>query len=157
MEAVFERNSNIIEKFITKYIEPRNNIITDGWSAYNIFNNNPNYNRIPHNQGGGDFGYGIQYTSHIESLWSQLKGKIKSSYHAIPNKHIIHFVKESEYKYKLRSKTKTEKITHLFEAFQLIRDVSDIDFSQSDFLTDEALNGDQEDDNNDNSLSDSDI
>ena len=116
LEGVFERNSTIIEKFITKNIEAGNNIIIDGWRAYNFLNNSANYNCIPHNYGGVILD-GIQSTTLIESLWSQLKGKIKASYYVIPNKHILHFVKENEYKYKLRGQTKNEKITNLFEAF----------------------------------------
>ena len=129
LEGVYERNGENIKKFITKYIESGNNIITDGWSGYNFLNNNPSYNNICHILGGGDFGFGIQSTSHIESLWSQLKSNIKSCYHVIPNKNLIKFIREVEFKYNSRYKTNEDKIKNLFEAFKLINDVSDVDFS----------------------------
>jgi len=120
LEGVNERNAVIIKNFINKYIETSNNIFTEGWSGYNFLNNNINYNHITHIHGGRDFGFGIQSTSHIESLWSILKSNIKSCYHVIPNKNIIKFIMEAEFKYNLRGKNNGDKIQSIFDAFKLI-------------------------------------
>ena len=51
-----------------------------------------------HNHSRGDFGRGRQSTSHAESLWSQLKNGIKSTYKTIQNKDFLYFLKEKELK-----------------------------------------------------------
>lgn len=68
LETVIERNSEII-KF---HVGTDNNIITDGWSAYDWLNNS-DYHHIVHILGHHDFGFGNETTSHIESVWSDLK------------------------------------------------------------------------------------
>ena len=55
IELYYERNEDILKKFITTYIDTSNSIITDGWPEY-LFLNTP------------DFGY-IRY-SHIHILGS---------------------------------------------------------------------------------------
>ena len=76
-----------METFIKNYIPLGNIIITDGFSSYNLLNQfESSYNHIKHLRWGGDFGLGLQSTSYIESLWSQIKGIIKSSYYSIPLK-----------------------------------------------------------------------
>lgn len=54
----------------------------------------------------GDFGFGIQSTSHIVSIWNTIKSKIKGVYNIIPNKNIIRFIREAEFKFKLIKKTR---------------------------------------------------
>ena len=56
-----------------------------------------------HTQGGGDFGLGIQSTSHIDPIWNTIKGYIKQSYHTIYNKNVLYFVKEVEFKFIIRN------------------------------------------------------
>ena len=76
-----------METFIKKYIPLGNTIINDWFSSYNFLVQFwSGYNYIKHLHGGGDFGLGLQSTSYIESLWSQIKGIIKSSYYSIPLK-----------------------------------------------------------------------
>ena len=99
LEATLDRSEVTLKKFITKYIEEGNSIITYGCSGYNFLNNNPSYYHITHIHGGGDFGFGIQSTSHIESLWAIIKAKIKSIYKVIPNSNLMKLVKEVEFKY----------------------------------------------------------
>ena len=79
------RNTETLQKFICKYIPPGNNIVTDGWNGYN-FLNNIGYTRYMHNHSRGDFGRGRESTSYAETLWSQLKDGIKSTYKTIQNK-----------------------------------------------------------------------
>ena len=44
---------------------------------------------------------GLTSTSHIEALWANLKSIIKNSYHIIPSKKFISFLKEAEFKIKI--------------------------------------------------------
>ena len=66
--------------FINNHIKKENNIITDGWSAYNFFDNNSHYYheiQIHVHGPNGQFGFGQYSTSHIEGVWSLLKKQIK--------------------------------------------------------------------------------
>ena len=144
-----DRSEATLKKFIMKYIEEGNTIITDGWAGYNFLNNNPSYNHITHIHGGGDFGFGIQSTSHIESLWAIIKAKIKATYKVIPNVNLMKFLKEAEFKYILKDKSAEEKISAIFESFQLIQNVSDVDFGQNEFYEDGNASSDEDISNSD--------
>lgn len=78
LDTVFTRNSDILKKFVYKYFEKGNTIVSNGWARYKFLNNNQDYNHIVHIHGGGDFVFGIISTSYIEGLWSNIKSKIKS-------------------------------------------------------------------------------
>ena len=104
IEGTYTRDAVTLEKFITLNIETGNNIVTDGRSGYAFLDApDSNFRRFSHNHGGGDFGFGQESTSHIESLWYQLKAKIKEIYHLIPTKNLMHFVKEAEYRIKIKN------------------------------------------------------
>ena len=54
IEATFQRNSNTMKEFITKFVSRGNNIINDGFSAYNILEDNSSgYRHFRHIHGGG--------------------------------------------------------------------------------------------------------
>ena len=90
--------------------------MTDSWSGYNFLDMpNSGYIHLKHNHRRAQFGLGLESISHIESLWAILKQKIKSTYNVIPFKNIIHFIREAEYKYKIRAKSSDEKLTDFFE------------------------------------------
>ena len=84
---------------------------------------------------GGSFGFGVESTSHIEAIWNIIKGSIKTIYHVIPSTHVMHFVREDEYRYKIRNKTENEKIKDLIKCYQLILNTSDSGAPKSKFLT----------------------
>lgn len=137
IEASFERDTPTIKKFISKYVETGNNIVSDGWSSYNYLDNiNSGYLHIKHIHGAGAFRWGAQSTSHIESIWAQIKAKIKETYHAIPNTYILHYVKEAEYKISLRNKSAQEKIKDFFDINKFLNDVSDVIFEDNSFYRD---------------------
>jgi len=46
----------------------------------------------------GDFGEGLDSTSHIEQLWQHLKQNIKEIYKLIPMKNFILFLREAEWR-----------------------------------------------------------
>jgi len=63
------RDTDSIKAFISKHVKIGKNICTDGWTGYNYLDQfNSGYNRFRHNLGGGDFGFGVESTSHIESI-----------------------------------------------------------------------------------------
>ena len=84
LEIVENRNSNTIKNIIINYIPKGNIIITDGAFCYQWLNDPSNdYVHSVHSHGHGDFCYGLDSTSHIESFWPNLKSIIKSIYTVI--------------------------------------------------------------------------
>ena len=51
LEATIDRSEVTLKKYIMKYIEEGNSIITDSWAVYNFMNNSPLYNHITHIHG----------------------------------------------------------------------------------------------------------
>lgn len=78
------------------------------------------YNRDVHVHGGGDFGFGINSTSHIESIWSQLKTILKQIYYIIPHNNFSLFLREAEWRQINRNKNLYEKIAEFFADWELI-------------------------------------
>lgn len=69
LEATTKRNSETLKLFIKKYIGKGNTIISDGWTGYVFLDSdNSEYLHDTHNHGHGDFGFGLNSTSSIESL-----------------------------------------------------------------------------------------
>ena len=137
LEGSYKRDARTLESFIKKFVQNGNNIITDGWSGYDFLDRpNSGYIRYKHIHGGGDFGYGVQSTSHIESIWNSIKTKIKSTYGVIPKKNLIKFIREAEYKFINRMKTFNEKIVDFFQCFSFLNDVADVEFNDNLFLSD---------------------
>ena len=79
-----------------------NNVVTDGWGAYNWMNShNSGYNRIIHIHGHHDFGYGAESNSHVESVWGDLKQKLHAFYVSVKSDNFILFAKEMEFRKKV--------------------------------------------------------
>ena len=89
--------------------------------------NNEDYIHDIHLHGGGDLGYGLNSTSHIESICGQKKAIIKNIYYIIPNKHILLFLREAEFRLKNKSKNLESKITQFFACFDLVSGMSEDD------------------------------
>lgn len=133
IEPTYKRNIEDLKKFISKQVAKGNNICTDGWQEYDYLDDpQSGYHRYRHNHGGGDFGFGIQSTSHIESLWAHLKDKIKNTYHVIPGKNILKFIKEAEYKYKLRKLSPEDKIKELIESYSFLLFIGELNLGNND-------------------------
>ena len=136
-EGTLTRDSDILKNFIIKYVGKGNTIISDGWADYGFLNSpNSGYSHITHIHLVGSFGFGVESTSHIEAIWNIIKGSIKTIYHFIPSTHVMHFVREAEYRYKIRDKTENEKIKDSIECYQLILNTSDSGVLKSEFLID---------------------
>jgi hypothetical protein len=86
------------------------------------------YSRSVHIHGGGDFGIGITSTSHIESIWSQLKSILKKIYYVIPSKNFFYFLKEAEWRVKNKNKHLDNKISEFFDNWKFISDFDNNDF-----------------------------
>ena len=65
-----------------------------------------------------------------------LKGKIKSTYHVIPHKNFLHFLREAEFKYLIRNKNFNEKIKEFFSCCKLLNDIADNEIYDTEFLKD---------------------
>ena len=64
----------------------------------------------------------------------QIKGIIKSSYYSIPQKFIMYFICEAEYKIKIKNKSDSDKLKDFFECFKFLSDVKDVDLGKAIFL-----------------------
>ena len=118
IEAVKRRDSDILQKIIKQHVGTGNNIVTDGWGAYGWMNaHNSGYNRIIHIHGHHDFGYGEESTSHVESVWGDLKQKLSSFYVAVKPDNFIYFAKEVEWRKKVSQKSNANKLKNLQEIF----------------------------------------
>lgn len=158
LEAILKRDSNTIKKFVTNYIGKGNTIVTDGWGGHVTLDHvNSGYSHETHNHGAGDFGFGLSSISSIESLWNALKNKIKKTYHIIPSRDFISFLRESEWKYINRNKSYKDKIKEFFNCYNFLQNVEDVIFEKTGFLSDKNINDDEASSYDDDSLdSDSD-
>ncbi len=71
-------------------------------------------------------------------MWSILKNKIKSTYHVIPTKNIIHFIREAEFKFKNREKNYIDMLKEFFSCYDYIENVEANQFMPSQFLKDDS-------------------
>ena len=126
IEASYNRDAETLKAFIETYANKNSYIITDGWAGYSFLDNpNSGYTRIPHIHGGGDFGFALESTSHIESIWSQIKSKIKESYHLYPHKVFLYFVREIEFKIMIMDLAYNDKIKKFFDIYDISKSVDD--------------------------------
>ena len=73
----FNRESDTLKAFITSNIALGNNLADDCWRGNDWINDrNSGYRRYEQIHGHNDFGYGLESTSHIKNVWSQLKSVI---------------------------------------------------------------------------------
>ena len=71
LEVSYNRNTNVIKKIIKAHIATGNIITSEGWGGYSWIDQPfSGYIHSTHNHGNGDFGTGVESTSHIEALWS---------------------------------------------------------------------------------------
>ena len=98
------------------------------------------YLHIKHLHNNGIFGFGLESSSHIERFWNSMKLLIKSIYKSIPQKNFLLFLKEVEWKFKIRGKNYDDKILEFLDAIKLVKEVGDDYIEDTDFLTNEDLN-----------------
>lgn len=78
---------------------------------------NSGFNRIIHIHGHHDFDHGDDSTSHIESVWSDLKRLLSRAYVAGKSENLIFFLKECEWSKKNSHLNFSDKIKNLQEIF----------------------------------------
>jgi transposase-like protein len=136
-----DRNTETLKSFIKKLIPEGNNLVTDGWHGYDwVDNSYSGYTRYLHIHGHHDFGYGPESTSHIESIWAQLKSEIKTTYKMIPSQNFLYFLREAEWKIKTKNLNYEEKLQDFFEKYNLVVTVGESNLFDSEFLNNEDLN-----------------
>ena len=147
------RDEEATKEFITRYIPTGNNIVTDGLSAYDwIDRANSGYTRFEHIHGRNDFGHGIESTSHVESIWGQLKNAIKSTYYIIPNLNFLYYLREEEWKLKVKNLSFQDKLNDFMEMYCLLKNIENDIPEEYYFCNNSELNTiiaheDDEDDN----------
>ena len=110
-----KRDELTLTKFIKKFVEKGNTIFSDGWAGYQNLENE-GYHHDVHIHRGGDFWFGLNSTSTIESLWNALKGKIKQIYRIIPSKNFVSYLREARWKYLNKDISYEGKIKEFFYA-----------------------------------------
>ena len=114
-----------------------NRIVTDGWSIYDFLEHHlSGYRRYKHIYGRR---YGVQSTSHIESIWAQIQSKLKENYHTIPHKNFMNFIREIEFRIKIILSTDA-KIKMFFDCFNTCQNVDDKDINMTDINNLSSLN-----------------
>ena len=104
-----------MEKIIKHHVAKDNNIIIGGWGgAYQWMNNiHSGYNRIIQIHENHDFGHGEESTSHIESVWSNLKCLLSKFYVSVKSENFIYFVKECKWMKKYANLDSSQKLAEL--------------------------------------------
>ena len=75
LECSIKRDEFTLTKFIKKFEEKGNTIISDGWAGYQNLENE-GYHHDVHIHERGNFGFDLKSSSTIESLWNALKVKL---------------------------------------------------------------------------------
>ena len=93
-----------------------------------------------HVYGGGDFGFGINSTSHIESILSQLKSILKNIYYIIPHNNFNLLLREAEWRQINRNKNLDEKIVEFFADRELIYQIEAENFESDLYFIEKIIN-----------------
>ena len=127
LELSFTRDASVLKNIIQKHIKKGNVIVSDAWAGYNWLSDAQfGYAHHVHNHGHGDFGLGIDSTSHVEQLWSHLKSIIKNLYYSIPHKNFITFIREAELRHNISNYTNERKFGEILD---IIKYISDLDIT----------------------------
>lgn len=114
LEISKRRNEEVLKKIVTAHVKSGNTIVSDGWSGYNFLSRpDSQYTHSIHNHAHGDFGVGLDSTSHIEQLWSKMKTIIKQIYYIIPTENFFLFIWEAEFRIKIKNYNTQSKMNDL--------------------------------------------
>jgi hypothetical protein len=116
-------NNEII--WMNTHINNGNIIITDRWSGYNwISAPSSRYIHHVHNHGHGYFVTGLDRTTNIEQIWSQIKNIIKRKYNVTQKEKYILFLGEAEFIIMTKNMNNEKKFSELLSVFNYIRDLN---------------------------------
>ena len=93
------------------------------WAGYNWLRNDINYSHSTHWQDHDDFGYGLDSTSHIESIQGNLQITKKMLYYSIPNNNSILFLRESEFRRDISGLSNNDKWIEFKNVLNYINDI----------------------------------
>ena len=111
LELKEQRNEDTLKTIIQKHVKKGNIVIMDRWSRYLFLNNQVNgCFHHTHNRARKNFGIWLDSTSRIESVWSELKTKIKKIYNSIQSNNFIYFLRELEFRRIIKSLNINQKI-----------------------------------------------
>ena len=132
-----ERGSETLEKIIRHHIPPGNNVITNKWGSYSWMNNpHSGYNRIIHIHGNRDFWFGEESTSHIKSVWGDIKRILIGIYTAVRPENIVFLIKECEIRKKVSCLSSSGKLFKLQEIFNHIKEPVKLDIYEKSDIED---------------------
>ena len=114
----------------------------DGWRGYLWLDNiNSGFIHLTHIHARNAFGEGIQSTSHVESLWSQIKNEIKCIYKMVPPTNLLYLIKEAEWKIKTKSLNYEDKLDDFFSMYNLVNLVGEFNILNEEiFLKNDEIN-----------------
>lgn len=87
----------------------------------------------------------------MENIWSQLKSEIKSIYYIIPQHNFLYYLRECEWRIKIKNLSNSQKNDDFFAMYDLLKTVGTDDLYDEDFLNNDEIEV------NDGSSSDEDI
>lgn len=111
--------------------------MTDNAACYNFLNNiDGGYKHSINTHGHGDFGEGLDSTSHIEQLWNHLKYLIKEIYNVIPSNNFVLFLREVEWRrnYSKFDANKMPEISAFEDAAMYVYSVAGTKLYDKDYL-----------------------
>jgi len=124
LELSYDRTTEVMKKIVKTHIKTGNIVVTDGWSSY-LWISEPysGYVHSMHNHGAGNFGYGLDSTSHIEALWSNLKQIIKNIYYIIPSEDFVLYLGEAEFRRNINKFNDLTKWNEIIAVINYIRNI----------------------------------
>ena len=89
---------------------------------------------IKYNHSLHQFGYGDLSSSHIDQLWSVLKGLFKRIYVTIPSDYFELFLHEIEWRVAISNKSDTKKINSFSDLLDYISNISNFNLYELAFF-----------------------
>ena len=93
-----------------------------------------NYIHSVHSHGHGDFGYGQENSSHIETIWGNLKS-IKNLYYQVPSDNFILFLCEEEFRRPLSGFSDIKKCSEFMDVLNYIANMEINNLYNLDYLS----------------------
>jgi len=105
-----DREKETILPIMLANTEPKTNVITDGYTAYNDLSLTHYHTSVKH--GEGDYKYitvGLDHTNNIEGVWSILKRGILGTFHSVSRQHLQKYCNEFTFRYNHRKVTPIDR------------------------------------------------
>ena len=121
LELVDNRDANTLKNILEKHVLPGNIIVNDAWDVYFFLDDiNSGYAHHVYNHGRGNFGNGLDSTSHIESIWSEIKSTIKNIYYSIHATNLVYHLREAEYRRNTKHLNNAKKLENFATIISIV-------------------------------------